>query len=137
MQRAMQRHQLKEARVVPVLLRPTDWKGSPLAELQVLPADTVPITRWRNHDDAFLNVAQGIRKVVQEIVEVYLQHVQVALAQEIEQSHSVKQQVFSLSKTVGVNKRRLGELSSEIDEEIEKLQRQEQRAIDMLSRVKF
>jgi len=114
MQTAMQRHHLKEARIVPVLLRPCEWKGSPLAELQALPTNAVPITLWDNRDEAFLNVAQGIRKVVQETVEGYLKHVQLTLAQETEQYNSLKRQAFSLRKAVDGNNIRLQELSREI-----------------------
>src|SRR5579859_1437165 len=29
MKRALERHQMKEARVIPILLRPVEWKGAP------------------------------------------------------------------------------------------------------------
>src|SRR5258707_8645015 len=37
--RALERHQANEARVIPILLRPTDWSGAPFAHLQALPTD--------------------------------------------------------------------------------------------------
>jgi len=46
MQRALERHQANEARVVPILLRPVDWHGAPFAHLQALPTDVKPITSW-------------------------------------------------------------------------------------------
>jgi len=67
MTRAMERHEAGEARVIPILLRPSDWEETPFGKLQFLPTDAVPVTRWSNHDDAFLNVAKGIRKTVQEL----------------------------------------------------------------------
>jgi len=64
MQRALQRHQHGTARVIPIILRPTDWQDSPFGKLQVLPKDGKPITRWDDRDEAFLNVVQGIRRAV-------------------------------------------------------------------------
>src|SRR5215470_15647951 len=34
MQRALERHQRGEARVIPIILRPCDWQHSPLKDLQ-------------------------------------------------------------------------------------------------------
>ena len=44
--RAMERHAAKEARVIPVILREVDWKGAPFGQLQALPKDAVPVTKW-------------------------------------------------------------------------------------------
>ncbi|SRR6266702_1460580 len=69
MLRAMERHDQGEARVVPISLRPTHWKGAPFGKLQALPTDAKPVTdpTWHNLDIALFNVAEGIRKVVEEI----------------------------------------------------------------------
>ena len=64
MQRALERHEAGEARVIPVILRPVDWQQTPLSKLQVLPTDGKPISTWRNRDEAFRDVAKGIRVVV-------------------------------------------------------------------------
>ena len=66
---ALKRHKQGLQRVVPILLRPTDWESSDMAELQAFPTDAEPITTWSNEDKAFKNVAQGIRKIVQELQE--------------------------------------------------------------------
>src|SRR5258706_2919195 len=58
MRRALERHEAQEARVIPVILRPTDWERAPFSHLQALPADRKPVTRWSNRDEAFLRVAQ-------------------------------------------------------------------------------
>jgi len=52
-------------RVIPVILRPTDWKTAPFGGLMPLPRDGKPITKWSDRDEAFLEVAQGIRKVAE------------------------------------------------------------------------
>lgn len=67
MMRAMERHENKEARVIPIILRPVDWKGAPFSKLQALPRDAKPVTLWSNQDEAFYNIAKGIRKVVEEL----------------------------------------------------------------------
>jgi len=68
MQRAMARHEAKEARVIPVILRPVYWQGAPFGKLQALPTNGSPITTWSNQDAAFVNVVHGILKVVQELI---------------------------------------------------------------------
>ncbi|MFL5587150.1 MAG: tetratricopeptide repeat protein, partial [Ktedonobacteraceae bacterium] len=49
------------------ILRPCDWKDALFSKLQVIPTDAKPITKWQNQDDAFLDVAEGIRKAVKEL----------------------------------------------------------------------
>ncbi len=66
MNRAIERHERREARVIPVILRPCDWHYAPFARLQALPNDAKPVTKWDDRDDAFLDVAKGIRKVAEE-----------------------------------------------------------------------
>src|SRR5947209_17003930 len=44
--RAMERHAAGKARVIPIILRPTDWQGVPFERLQALPANARPITTW-------------------------------------------------------------------------------------------
>jgi TIR domain len=63
-QRALERHDHGEARVVPILLRPTFWEGTPFGKLQALPADGKPITTSSNLDWAFSDIVQGLRKIV-------------------------------------------------------------------------
>ncbi len=67
MTRALERHERREARVIPIILRPCDWQTAEFSKLQALPQDAKPITTWANRDEAFLNVALGIRRVVQEM----------------------------------------------------------------------
>src|SRR2546423_7329297 len=62
MQRALERHQRGEARVIPIVLRPVDWHTAPFGHLQSLPRDGKPVTEWDNRDAAFRDIAQGIRR---------------------------------------------------------------------------
>lgn len=68
MRRAMERHESKEACVIPVLLRPVDWENAPFSKLQVLPTNSIPITSWHNRDEALVDVTKGIRKVAEELI---------------------------------------------------------------------
>ncbi|MDJ0728985.1 MAG: toll/interleukin-1 receptor domain-containing protein [Crocosphaera sp.] len=67
LKRAMKRHELGEARVIPIILRDVDWKGATFGKLQALPKNAQPITSWDNEDEAFANVARGIRKAVDQL----------------------------------------------------------------------
>jgi hypothetical protein len=64
MQRALERHRAGAVHVIPIILRPCDWKAMPLHALQALPEDGKPISKWRNRDDAFQDVVKGIRQVI-------------------------------------------------------------------------
>lgn len=66
MQRAIERHEHKEARVIPVILRPVYLDLPPFDKLQPLPDDGKPIIHWTHRDDGFLNVVNGIAKVVKQ-----------------------------------------------------------------------
>lgn len=67
MQYALQRHQRGEARVVPLILRPTYWQIDPLDKLQALPKEAEPVTLWANQDAAFLDIVQGILSIISEL----------------------------------------------------------------------
>lgn len=66
MTRALERHDAGEARVIPVFVRECDWRGAPFARLQGLPRNARPVTSWENQDEAWAEVAEGIRSVVQK-----------------------------------------------------------------------
>src|SRR3712207_6751239 len=66
--KAVERHKRGEARVIPIILRPADWEWPPLNKLQALPKDARPITRWPDRDEAWLDVAKGIRRAVGELL---------------------------------------------------------------------
>jgi hypothetical protein len=65
--RAMERHASRQAVVIPVILRPCLWEEAPFAKLQALPRDGRPIKQSRNTDEAWFEVASGIKKAVQEL----------------------------------------------------------------------
>jgi tetratricopeptide (TPR) repeat protein len=65
---AVERHDRGEARVIPVIVRPADWEWASFGKLQALPKDAKPITRWPDPDDAWLDVVQGVRRAVGELL---------------------------------------------------------------------
>ena len=64
---AMERYEAGSAHVIPIILRPVDWKDAPFDRLEVLPTNRKPVTSWTHRDEAFLDVAKGIRNVVEEL----------------------------------------------------------------------
>lgn len=64
---AMSRAEHGDASVVPVLLRAVDIEDAPFAHLQGLPTDLRPVTSWPNRDEAWTDVAKGIRRTVADI----------------------------------------------------------------------
>jgi TIR domain len=67
MQRAIERHERKEVRVIPVILRPVYWNEPPLDKLQPLPDRAKPISRWTPRDEGWKNVVAGIKKVIEQL----------------------------------------------------------------------
>src|ERR1041384_5210693 len=57
MKRALARHEAGEARVIPVILRPCEWKEAPFSRLRATPSDGRPISKFADRDDAYLAVA--------------------------------------------------------------------------------
>lgn len=72
---AMKRQRSGDAVVVPILLRQVDLQPEDAADmpfvdllkLQGLPRDLKPVTSWPNRDEAWTNVASGLRATVKEI----------------------------------------------------------------------
>jgi tetratricopeptide (TPR) repeat protein len=68
-QRALELNETGESRVIPVILRPVHWEATPFGKLPALPTDARPVTTWENFDEAFLDVAKGIRRAVDQIAQ--------------------------------------------------------------------
>lgn len=66
MTRALKREQQGTARIIPILIRETDWMSGPFGRLNALPPDGKPVDSWLSRDDAWTKVAMGIRKAVEE-----------------------------------------------------------------------
>lgn len=64
MKRAMERHNRREARVIPVILEPCEWHHAPFGKLNAVPKDGKPVSKYPNKHDAFLEVAQAVRQAL-------------------------------------------------------------------------
>lgn len=67
LERALEKHNNKEAIVVPIVIRPVVWNILPIGKIQGLPKDGKAVTSWNNKDEAFEDVVKGLLKVVNEI----------------------------------------------------------------------
>lgn len=69
MTRALEREKAGEARVVPVIVRPCDWHSAPFGKLQAVPKDGLAVTHssWGSEDEAWTDVAQRLRAMVEEL----------------------------------------------------------------------
>ena len=67
LKRAMERHDGDEARVIPIIVRHCDWDIAPFAKLKPLPSGGTPVSGWSDRDEAWTDVAKGIRRGIEEI----------------------------------------------------------------------
>ena len=67
MQESIKRHQSKEARVIPIMLRPCEFGGAVFSGIQGLPTDMRPVTKWEDRDEAWTDVVRGLKKVFKVI----------------------------------------------------------------------
>lgn len=68
MQRALERNRKENCCVIPILLRPTYIDSSPFNELQILPANSRPITLWTNRDAAFFSVVKDVKNFIRGLM---------------------------------------------------------------------
>ena len=72
LKRALERHEAKEARVVPIIVRKVAWHSAPFGKLQALPANGKVVDRGggpASRDAAWAEVAEGLEKALREIAE--------------------------------------------------------------------
>jgi TIR domain/NB-ARC domain len=75
MTKALERHQLGEARVIPVILRPCQWQKTPLRSLQAVPKDGKPISEWPSHDAALDDIAAAVEGTIADLQPIEPQEV--------------------------------------------------------------
>lgn len=73
LRRAMERRSAEACEVVPILVRPLDLDPDdadafPFLRLQALPPDLRPVTTWPNRDEAWTQVAKGLRATVRRLI---------------------------------------------------------------------
>ncbi len=62
MESTLRRRKKGDVCVIPILLRPVEWKHTPFSKLRPLPANGKPVTSWGRTDEALYDIAMGIRK---------------------------------------------------------------------------
>lgn len=67
MKRALELQEAGQARVIPIAVRPADWKGAPFAQLQALPTNARAMSTWKNKDEALVNVVTGLRRAIEDL----------------------------------------------------------------------
>jgi hypothetical protein len=69
MEEAIRRHESGTARVIPIILRSCMWTQAPFGKLLALPKDGRAVTSWPTEDEAFTNIAEGVRAVAEDLLE--------------------------------------------------------------------
>jgi WD40 repeat protein len=68
---ALERQNAGEARVIPILLRPTQWEALPIARLQWLPrsnpAQMKAVNQWEIRDAAYAEIVKELQPIVEKL----------------------------------------------------------------------
>lgn len=64
---AIRRHKAGEVTIVPVIIRPSDFTSLPLKKFQALPKNALPISKWQNEDEAFMDVVNGLKILIKKM----------------------------------------------------------------------
>ena len=64
---AMSQYKERDARVIPVIIRSTQWENLIFGKLRCLPAGGKAVDMWQRKEEALANIAQGVRDSVEEI----------------------------------------------------------------------
>ncbi len=69
LKQAIKRHEAGKARVIPILLRATDYEGAPFEKLQMLPTGAKPVqgSHWNYRDEAWQDVIKGLRVAIKDL----------------------------------------------------------------------
>lgn len=65
---AIERHEKKEAVVVPIFIKPCDWTGLAFSKIQGIPRNGMPVTKYPDYDEALMEVAKGVRMIVDKLI---------------------------------------------------------------------
>lgn len=66
-QRALDRHEAKEALVIPIILQPSNWEKTPIGKLQALPRGGKAVTSWTNRAQPFKEIVDEIRDAIKAL----------------------------------------------------------------------
>ncbi|HOY08217.1 MAG TPA: toll/interleukin-1 receptor domain-containing protein, partial [Saprospiraceae bacterium] len=69
--KAISQHELGVSKIIPVIVRHCDWQSTPIGKIQGLPMNAKPISAWHDRDEAFLSVANELKKILAKQQGVY------------------------------------------------------------------
>ncbi len=67
MERALQRHDLGEAIVIPVILRPCAWHQLPFGKLLAATKDGRPVVQFPSYDEGFVQVVDAVSRALDQL----------------------------------------------------------------------
>ena len=67
MKKAIEREKRGECKIIPVIVRACMWDETPLKNFLAFPKDGKSIEQYERKDDAYLEIAKGVREIVQSM----------------------------------------------------------------------
>jgi hypothetical protein len=64
LERAIQRHEKREAVVIPIYARACAWEDTPIERIRGVPHDARPVAKWSDRHAAWTDVARGIQRAL-------------------------------------------------------------------------
>lgn len=68
LEKALEMHDQKRSKVIPVILRSCMWHHTPFSKLQAVPKDGKPVKSWPDTDEALASVAESIMQAANELM---------------------------------------------------------------------
>ncbi len=65
--RAIEKHESKDAILIPIVIRAVNWSGTDFSKIQGLPKDALAVSSWENRDEAWVDVVEGIKKSINNL----------------------------------------------------------------------
>lgn len=69
MKRALELHEAQQATAIPIIIKPCDWTITPIGDLHALPAGAKPVSTWGQTDEAWADIARGIRRTIEKLAQ--------------------------------------------------------------------
>lgn len=67
MQEAIKRAKNGECKIIPVIARSCMWDDTPFKDFLVLPTDGKAISQYKDEDEAYTEIARGVKRIMEEI----------------------------------------------------------------------
>lgn len=114
MTRAVERAARRQTILVPIIIRPCDWRTAPFARFQALPENAKPISLWRPRDLGWANVASGLRKLIKQDAEV--DRLLTTPERTLQQDTNALEYARQIARSMGEHKSRQPEEPENVDE---------------------